>query len=73
MVIHPDTKKIVGFHLVSPNAAEIIHEANLAIQHGLTIYDIINMVHVFPSYSEVVKLTAQAFTRDIENMSCCVE
>lgn len=73
MVIHPDTKKIVGFHLVSPNAAEIIHEAALAIQYGLTIHDIINMVHVFPSYSEVVKLTAQAFTRDISTMSCCVE
>lgn len=73
MVIHPDTKKIVGFHLVSPNAAEIIHEAALAIQHGLTIHDIINLVHVFPSYSEVIKITAQAFTRDIQNMSCCVE
>lgn len=73
MVIHPETKKIVGFHLVSPNAAEIIHEAALAIQHGLTIHDIINLVHVFPTYSEVLKITAQAFTRDIQNMSCCVE
>lgn len=73
MVIHPDTKKIVGFHLVGPNAAEVIHEAALAIQHGLTIHDIINLVHVFPSYSEVIKITAQAFTRDIQNMSCCVE
>ena len=73
MVIHPDTKKIVGFHLVGPNAAEVIHEAALAIQHGLTIHDIINFVHVFPSYSEVIKITAQAFTRDIQNMSCCVE
>jgi mercuric reductase len=73
MVIHPETNKIVGFHLVSPNAAEIIHEAALAIQHGLTIHDIINLVHVFPTYSEVIKITAQAFTRDIQNMSCCVE
>lgn len=73
MVIDPRTNKIVGFHLVAPHAAEIIHEAALAIKQGLTIHDIIEMIHVFPSYSEVVKLTAQAFTRDISNMSCCVE
>ncbi len=73
MVIHPDTKKIVGFHVVGPNSAEVIHEAVLAIQHGLTIHDVINLVHVFPSYSEVIKISAQAFTRDIQNMSCCVE
>ncbi len=73
MVIHPESEKILGFHLLSPNAAEIIHEPALAIQHGLTIDDIINLVNVFPTFSEVVKLTAQAFRRDITHMSCCVE
>ena len=73
MAIHPDTRKILGFHLVSPNAAEIIHEAALAIQSGLTVEDIINLVHVFPTYSEVVKITAQAYHRDVKHMSCCVE
>lgn len=73
MVVNPDTKEIVGFHLVAPHAAEIIHEAALAIQHGLKIQDIIDLVHVFPSYSEVVKITAQAFVRDVQHMSCCVE
>lgn len=73
MVVHPDTMQILGFHLVAPGAAEIIHEAALAIQHGLKVNDIIDLVHVFPSYSEVVKITAQAFVRDIQNMSCCVE
>lgn len=73
MVIDPRTFKIYGFHLISPSAPEIIHEAALAIQRGLTIHDIIDLVHVFPSYSEVMKLTAQAFLRDITKMSCCVE
>lgn len=73
MVVNPDTEEIVGFHLVAPHAAEIIHEAALAVQHRLKVKDIINMIHVFPSYSEIVKITAQAFYRDIEHMSCCVE
>lgn len=73
MVIDPRTRKIVGYHLISPNAAEIIHEATMAIKFGATIEDIIDMVHVFPTFSEVIKITAQAFKRDIKSMSCCIE
>lgn len=73
MAINPKNGKIVGFHVVAPCAAEMIHEAALAIQHGLTTEDIINLVHVFPTYSEAIKLSAQAFKRDVEHMSCCVE
>lgn len=35
--------------------------------------DLIDLVHVFPTYSEVVKIAARAFKRDIRHMSCCVE
>jgi mercuric reductase len=73
MVIDPRTGKIVGYHLISPNAAEIIHEATMAIKFGATIDDITDMIHVFPTFSEVMKITAQAFKRDIKAMSCCVE
>lgn len=73
MVIDPRTRKIIGYHLVSPHAAEIIHEATMAIKFGATVEDIIDMVHVFPTFSEVMKITAQAFKRDIKSMSCCIE
>lgn len=73
MVIHPKDGKVLGFHVVSPNAAELIHEPALAIQHGLKALDLIDLVHVFPTYSEVVKIAAQAFRRDVRHMSCCVE
>ncbi len=73
MVIHPKDGKVLGFHVISPNAAELIHEPALAIQHGLKASDLIDLVHVFPTYSEVVKIAAQAFKRDVRHMSCCVE
>ena len=73
MVIHPESSKIVGMHIVSPNAADLIHEATLAVKFGLTIDDIIDTVHVFPTLSEGIKRVAQAFTRDVSQMSCCVE
>lgn len=73
MVIHHKTKKIVGVHIVGHNASEIIHEATLAIKFGLTINDIIDTVHIFPTFSEAVKIVSQSFTKDMSKMSCCVE
>ncbi len=73
MIIHPRSSKILGVHIVSPHAADLIHEATLAVKFGLTSDDIIDTVHVFPTLSEGIKRVAQAFTRDISVMSCCVE
>ena len=73
MVIHPRSSKVLGVHIVSPHAAELIHEATLAVKFGLTIDDIIDTLHVFPTLSEGIKRVAQAFTRDVSVMSCCVE
>lgn len=73
MVIHPRNYKVLGVHIVAPLAADLIHEATIAVKHGLTIDDIIETVHVFPTFSEGIKRVAQAFTRDVSKMSCCVE
>jgi mercuric reductase len=73
MVIHPENGKVLGVHIVSPHAADLIHEATLAVKFGLTVHDIIDTVHVFPTLSEGIKRAAQAFTRDVSTMSCCVE
>jgi len=73
MVIHPETSQILGVHIVSPYAADLIHEATLAVKFGLTVDDIIDTLHVFPTLSEGIKRVAQAFTRDVSVMACCVE
>ncbi len=73
MVAHHETGQVVGVHILAPNASEMIHEAVLAVKHGLSVDDLIDTVHVFPTYSEAIKIAAQAFRRDITTMSCCVE
>ncbi|HDQ06219.1 MAG TPA: mercury(II) reductase [Candidatus Bathyarchaeota archaeon] len=73
MGIDPRTLKIVGVHIVSPLAADMIHEATLAVKFGLTIDDIIDTVHVFPTLSEATKLVATAFRKDVSKLSCCSE
>jgi mercuric reductase len=66
-------KRIRGVHVVSPYASEIIIEGVYAVKLGLTVEDIIDTVHAFPTISESIKLAAQSFRRDISMMSCCVE
>ncbi len=73
MVINPETREIVGVHIVSSLAADIIHEGVLAVKYHLTIDDIIDTVHVFPTMGESIKLAAQAFKRDVSKMACCIE
>ncbi|OLS18667.1 MAG: Mercuric reductase [Candidatus Heimdallarchaeota archaeon LC_3] len=73
MVIHPETRQILGIQIVGRNATEIITEASIAIHQKMTIDDIIDVVHVFPTMSEGIKRVAQAFNRDVSVMACCVE
>jgi mercuric reductase len=73
LVANRETKQIVGVHIVAPHAADLIHEGLLAVKYKLTIDDIIDTVHVFPTLSESIKLAAQSFYMDVGKMSCCVE
>ncbi|MFT4923327.1 MAG: mercuric reductase [Haloarculaceae archaeon] len=73
VVKHHETDEIVGVHMVGPRAADIIVEATLAVKFGLTIDDIIDTVHPFPTFSEAFKQACQSFRRDTSTMSCCVE
>ncbi len=73
LVINADTKQILGVHIVAPHAADLIHEGVLAVKFKLTIDNIIDTVHVFPTLSESMKLAAQSFYRDVGQLSCCIE
>ena len=73
LVADRETKWIVGVHVMAPHAADLIHEGVLAVKFKLTIDDIIDTVHIFPTLSEGIKLAAQSFYRDVGSLSCCVE
>ncbi|MCL4333537.1 MAG: mercury(II) reductase [Candidatus Thermoplasmatota archaeon] len=73
MIVNPKNNKIVGMHIMAPNASDIITEGAYSIKNGYTIDDVISTSHIFPSISEGVKLAAQSFIRDISKMACCVE
>lgn len=73
MVLDPKTKIVIGVHIIGPMAADIITTATYAIKNKMTIYDIRDTVHVFPTLSEMIKKVAQSFDQNLDEMACCVE
>ncbi len=58
---------------VGPMAADIITIATYAIKNKMTIYDIRDTVHAFPTLSEMIKKVAQSFDQNLDEMAFCVE
>ncbi|MBI2337565.1 FAD-dependent oxidoreductase [Candidatus Daviesbacteria bacterium] len=72
MAIHPETKQIMGVHILSPNAGDLIAEAMVLIKNKNTIDDVVNSLPMFPTLSEAIKIAALSFTNDITKLSCCI-
>ena len=71
IVAEAESHRILGVHILASLAPEMIHEGVLAVKHGLTLEDIIDTVHVFPTHSEAIKLAALSFFEDVDKLSCC--
>lgn len=50
-----DTDKIVGCHIIGPNAGEMIAEAVIAIEYGASSEDLARTCHAHPTLSEAFK------------------
>ncbi|GAB2222168.1 hypothetical protein Droror1_Dr00013371 [Drosera rotundifolia] len=55
-----ESDKILGVHIMAPNAGELIHEAVLALQYGAASEDIARTCHAHPTMSEALKEAAMA-------------
>jgi mercuric reductase len=65
--------KILGVHLALHRGADVINEAAIAIRMGMTVGQLAETLHVYPSIGEGLRLCAQGFRRDLERLSCCAE
>jgi mercuric reductase len=52
-------RKVLGLHVVSRSAGEIVQGLSLAIRLGATVDDLATMHHVFPTFGEGVKAAAE--------------
>jgi dihydrolipoamide dehydrogenase len=49
------TDRLLGMHIMGPNAGEMIHEACLGIEYGASSEDIARTCHAHPTLSEAIK------------------
>ena len=54
MIVEKKSNKILGVHLIGAHATDLIAEATLAIQKGLTAEDIAHTIHAHPTLAEIM-------------------
>lgn len=71
LVADEETDRLLGAHVLAPEAGDVIQEATLAIRFGITVKDIIETFHPYLTMAEGIKLTALTFDKDVHQLSCC--
>ncbi|CDO75451.1 hypothetical protein BN946_scf184823.g5 [Trametes cinnabarina] len=59
-ITEKETDRVLGVHIIGPNAGEMIAEAVLAVEYGASAEDIARTCHAHPTLSEAFKEGAMA-------------
>ena len=60
MIVDAETDRVLGCHIIGPNAGEMIHEVCVAMEFGASAEDIALTCHAHPTCSEAVREAALA-------------
>jgi len=60
MIADPETDRLLGVHIIGPNAGEMIAEGTLALEYGASCEDIARTCHAHPTLAEAFKEAAMA-------------
>ena len=64
IIADKDTDEVLGVHMISARAADLIMEAVIAMEYKASAEDIARICHPHPTYSEAMKEAALAATED---------
>jgi mercuric reductase len=73
MVADADSNEVLGVSMVGHSACEVIHEAAMAMRFRAALDDFINLLHVYPTMAEALKIAAISRYKDPAKLSCCAE
>jgi dihydrolipoamide dehydrogenase len=54
VVADRDTGRVLGMHIIGPNAAELVQQGTIAVRAGFQARDVAEMIHIHPTLSEVI-------------------
>ena len=73
MLANDETEEVLGVSMVGNSAGEVIHEAAMAMHFHAKINDFIELLHVYPTMAEALKIAAISRRKDPTKLSCCAE
>jgi len=59
LVFERESRRVVGVHVVSRGASDIVQSLALALRYGATVDDFASVHHTYPSYGEGLKAAAE--------------
>ncbi|MCI0550203.1 MAG: mercury(II) reductase [Anaerolineae bacterium] len=65
------TDRLLGVHILAPEAGEMIQAAVLAIRFGIPVRDLRETMFPYLTNAEGLKLAMLAFEKDVAKLSCC--
>ncbi len=73
MVADRDTNEVLGVTMLGTGAPEVIHEAAMALRFRAKLHDFVDLLHVYPTMAEALKIAAISRYKDPARLSCCAE
>jgi mercuric reductase len=73
MVADDKTEEVLGVSMVGSSAGEVIHEAAMGLRFHAKIQDFVDLLHVYPTMAEALKIVAISRYKDPAKLSCCAE
>ncbi|GIX26153.1 MAG: mercuric reductase [Burkholderiales bacterium] len=71
LVAERGSGRLLGAHVLAPEAGEIIQAAALALRARMTVAELADQLFPYLTMVEGFKLCAQTFTKDVKKLSCC--
>ncbi len=59
LIADRESDRLLGAHIIGPHASDLVHEAALAIEKGLTARDIARTIHAHPTLAEGIMEAAE--------------
>ncbi len=71
LVAEAGSGRLIGVQAVAQEASELIQTAAVALQAHMTVHELADQLFPYLTMVEGLKLAAQTFTKDVEQLSCC--
>jgi mercuric reductase len=73
MVANASTNEVLGVTMLGHGASEVIHEAAMALRFNAKLEHLVDLLHIYPTMAEALKIAAIARFKDPAKLSCCAD